>query len=91
VHRFYIRYEHFSEKAQGYFLAFCRTMKREADFHWIHGHPILTDALANILCNVYSLHVAGDHIIGEVTDIYMKEEGDPLLFFGGKYRSIAKE
>jgi hypothetical protein len=29
---------------------------------------------------------------GEVRDILMKDEaGDPLLFFEGKYRSIAKE
>jgi flavin reductase (DIM6/NTAB) family NADH-FMN oxidoreductase RutF len=68
--------------------------EKKVDFQWVDGHPILPDALANILCNVHSSYVAGDHTLyfGEVTDILMKDEaGDPLLFFEGKYRSIAKE
>ncbi|AMV12170.1 flavin reductase family protein [Geobacillus sp. G4] len=67
--------------------------ERHVSFDWVNGHPILPEALANILCNVHSTYVAGDHTLyfGEVTDILMKDEpGDPLLFFEGKYRSIGQ-
>ncbi|WJQ00031.1 flavin reductase family protein [Geobacillus stearothermophilus] len=65
--------------------------ERPVSFEWVNGHPILPEALANMLCNVHSSYVAGDHTLyfGEVTDILMKDEpGDPLLFFEGKYRSV---
>ncbi|WP_233130484.1 flavin reductase family protein [Geobacillus sp. FJAT-46040] len=65
--------------------------ERPVSFEWVNGHPILPEALANMLCNVHSSYVAGDHTLyfGEVTDILMKDEpGAPLLFFEGKYRSV---
>jgi flavin reductase (DIM6/NTAB) family NADH-FMN oxidoreductase RutF len=42
-------------------------------------------------CNVYNEVEAGDHIlfIGEVTDLQVNE-GDPLLYFGGKYRTLTE-
>ncbi|MDQ0162879.1 flavin reductase family protein [Bacillus alveayuensis] len=63
---------------------------RKVDFDWIDGHPILPNSLASILCDVYDAHIAGDHTlyIGKVTNIHMND-GDPLLFFEGKYRNIA--
>ncbi len=42
-------------------------------------------------CNVMASHVAGDHtiFIGEVEDAEMLE-GEPLLYFRGEYRKIAR-
>jgi flavin reductase (DIM6/NTAB) family NADH-FMN oxidoreductase RutF len=59
------------------------------EFARLNSHPVINDALANITCNVYSEFVAGDHtlFIGEVTDICLNE-GDPLLFYQGKYREL---
>jgi flavin reductase (DIM6/NTAB) family NADH-FMN oxidoreductase RutF len=81
-----------SDQQQDLSMLFAGQLKEErnVEFNWIDGHPILPDALANILCDVDTSYIAGDHTlyIGKVTDIYMKE-GDPLLFFEGKYRNIA--
>jgi flavin reductase (DIM6/NTAB) family NADH-FMN oxidoreductase RutF len=81
-----------SDQQQDLSMLFAGQLKEErnVEFNWINGHPILPDALANILCDVDTSYIAGDHTlyIGKVTDIYMKE-GDPLLFFEGKYRNIA--
>jgi flavin reductase (DIM6/NTAB) family NADH-FMN oxidoreductase RutF len=53
--------------------------------------PVIKGALANMSCNVYNEVEAGDHIlfIGEVTDLQVNE-GDPLLYFGGKYRTLTE-
>lgn len=51
--------------------------------------PVIKNALANLVCNLYNEVEAGDHIlfIGEVTDLKVNE-GDPLLYFGGQYRKL---
>jgi flavin reductase (DIM6/NTAB) family NADH-FMN oxidoreductase RutF len=53
--------------------------------------PVIKGALANMSCNLYNEVEAGDHIlfIGEVTDLQVNE-GDPLLYFGGKYRTLTE-
>jgi flavin reductase (DIM6/NTAB) family NADH-FMN oxidoreductase RutF len=60
--------------------------RREFEFDWINGIPVIQDALTNVICDVYSSHKAGDHtiFIGSVTDIHMKD-GTPLTFYEGKY------
>jgi len=42
-------------------------------------------------CSVVASHLAGDHTIfvGEVHDAEV-HEGDPLLYFRGEYRTIAR-
>ena len=57
-----------------------------------HGTPILHGALAYLECRLHSAQDAGDHtiFIAEVEDVVMRE-GQPLLFFGGKYRRIGEE
>jgi flavin reductase (DIM6/NTAB) family NADH-FMN oxidoreductase RutF len=54
-----------------------------------HGTPVLQGALAYLECRLRSAEVAGDHtiFIAEVEDVVVRE-GDPLLFFRGKYRKI---
>jgi len=54
-----------------------------------HGTPVLRGALAYLECRLHSAQDAGDHtiFIAEVEDVVVRE-GDPLLFFKGKYRAI---
>jgi flavin reductase (DIM6/NTAB) family NADH-FMN oxidoreductase RutF len=55
------------------------------------GAPIIDGTLLQMGCRVVSSHVAGDHtiFIGEVHDAEMYE-GEPLLYFRGGYRKIAR-
>jgi flavin reductase (DIM6/NTAB) family NADH-FMN oxidoreductase RutF len=56
------------------------------------GTPILHGALAYLECKLMSAQDAGDHtiFIAEVEDVVVRE-GEPLLFFMGKYRHIGEE
>jgi flavin reductase (DIM6/NTAB) family NADH-FMN oxidoreductase RutF len=53
------------------------------------GTPMLRGALAYLECQLHSAAAAGDHtiFIGEVEDAVVRE-GEPLLFFRGKYRKV---
>lgn len=57
-----------------------------------HGTPMLNGALAYLECHLQTAEEAGDHtiFIAEVEDVVLRE-GDPLLFFRGKYRSVGEE
>ena len=57
-----------------------------------HGTPVLHGALAYLECRLQSTQEAGDHtiFIAEVEDLVLRE-GDPLLFFRGKYRKVGEE
>lgn len=54
------------------------------------GVPILGDCLAVIECSSHAAYEAGDHyiIVGHV-DRFRWGDGDPLLFYGGRYRRLA--
>ena len=54
-----------------------------------HGTPVLHGALAYLECRLHTAQDAGDHtiFIAEVEDVVVRD-GDPLLFFRTKYRSI---
>lgn len=54
------------------------------------GVPVLEDVLAVVECRVVAAHDAGDHTIyvGEVEHLE-GSEGNPLLFFRGKYRRLS--
>ncbi len=57
-----------------------------------HGVPVLDRALAWIACELRELRPAGDHEIGigEVLGTGVGEaEGDPLVFYRGRYTTIA--
>jgi flavin reductase len=56
------------------------------------GTPMLRGALAFLECRLSSAEVAGDHtiFIAEVEDVVVRE-GEPLLFFRGKYRKVGEE
>ena len=57
-----------------------------------HGTPVLHGALAYLECRLHTAQAAGDHtiFIAEVEEATVRE-GDPLLFFRGKYRQAGKE
>lgn len=60
--------------------------KKDIEFAWLHGVPVIKDALANIVCEVYNSYKVGDHTlyIGKVIDLSLRK-GEPLVFFQGKY------
>jgi flavin reductase (DIM6/NTAB) family NADH-FMN oxidoreductase RutF len=55
------------------------------------GIPVLEDTLLQLSCNVVASHASGDHTIfvGEVADAEL-DAGEPLLYFRGEYRRIAR-
>jgi len=56
-----------------------------------HGVPVLDRALAWIACDLRELLPGGDHEIGigEVLGTGAGAAGDPLIFFGGRYTTLA--
>lgn len=58
----------------------------------VHGTPMLRGSLAYLECKLQSAQEAGDHtiFIAEVEDVLV-HQGDPLLFYRGKYRKIGEE
>jgi flavin reductase (DIM6/NTAB) family NADH-FMN oxidoreductase RutF len=65
--------------------------KFEAVTHSVeHGLPVLDDALAWLACRVERLVPAGDHEIAlGAVEAAQAEDGEPLVFFAGGYRSLA--
>ncbi|MBW8351832.1 flavin reductase family protein [Bacillus sp. IITD106] len=63
--------------------------ERNIDFDVFNGMDVIKDAMVNMTCTVQNSVAAGDHtlFIAEVTDLRI-QDGDPLLFYGGKYRTI---
>jgi flavin reductase (DIM6/NTAB) family NADH-FMN oxidoreductase RutF len=55
-----------------------------------HGVPLLPDSLARLECATEQVHAAGDHyiIIGKVESFEWRD-GQPLLYFGGDYATLA--
>ncbi len=55
------------------------------------GASVIDGTLLQMSCLVMASHVAGDHtiFIGEVEDAEV-HEGEPLLYFRGEYRKIAR-
>jgi len=56
-----------------------------------HGVPVLDSALAWIACELCELVPGGDHVIGigEVIGMGSENEGDPLVWFRGRYTTVA--
>jgi 3-hydroxy-9,10-secoandrosta-1,3,5(10)-triene-9,17-dione monooxygenase reductase component len=54
-----------------------------------HGVPLLDGALAWLACDLQALHPGGDHTIGVGAVTQMAyEDGDPLVFYRGTYRTL---
>jgi flavin reductase (DIM6/NTAB) family NADH-FMN oxidoreductase RutF len=56
-----------------------------------HGLPLLPDVIVAIECRIHSITDAGDHhfVLGQVLGLEAKREGDPMLFFKGRYGGFA--
>lgn len=69
-----------------------RQEEKEMPFTELEGYPVLDGTVAQIVCDVVSSYVEGDHtlFIGKVKAIQL-EEKSPLLFFGGKYNKLSIE
>jgi 3-hydroxy-9,10-secoandrosta-1,3,5(10)-triene-9,17-dione monooxygenase reductase component len=68
------------------------TEKFESVTHTVaHGVPVLDDALAWLACDLEALHPAGDHTIGigRVTQLYADDDGEPLVFFRGRFARLS--
>ena len=57
------------------------------------GAPILPQTMAAFDCLHHAQYEGGDHriIVGRVVDMEHNVEGEPLLFFGGRYRVLGEE
>ena len=58
------------------------------------GHaqaPLLAGAIAHFECRPWAQHDGGDHVIfiGEVVRHSFNPDGEPLVFFRGKYHSVS--
>lgn len=74
---------------ENYSRHFAGRPNEEIVFDRLAEQPVLKGAIAQVACDVVAEHIEGDHtlIIGKVRDIHVTD-GDPLLFFGGQYRSL---
>jgi flavin reductase (DIM6/NTAB) family NADH-FMN oxidoreductase RutF len=86
---------HDQEPISGYFASRDRPRGRDAFRDVDHrlgtsGAPLIDGVMAHLDCRVHEHYEAGDHdiFIGEVLDIYVNAETQPLLFHGGKYRLL---
>jgi flavin reductase len=68
---------------------FCDAPWHEAET----GSPILDGAIAFFDCRLHESHAAGTHtlFIGEIVAAGYEEAGQPLLWFGSRYRRIAAD
>lgn len=55
------------------------------------GSPLLPDTIACFECETETTHDGGDHVIfiGRVKRIRQNGDGDPLLYFKGRYAAVA--
>ena len=61
-------------------------------FEDVEGIPMVCGPLAHICCAMHSRFDAGDHTIyvGRVGYVNFREDAEPLIYYGGAYRSLAK-
>lgn len=62
---------------------------QEIDYFINNGVPVIRNSLATVTCAVHEKFKVGDHMIfiAEVLDLTV-EQGEPILFSGGKYRTV---
>lgn len=82
-----------SEEQQHLSMIFAGQIKSEEkiQFDYLDGKPVIPGALAQLVCQVKSEYIEGDHtlFVGEVTFINLND-GEPLIFSKGKYRKLDK-
>lgn len=63
-----------------------KKLKDEIKFDFIYSIPIIHNALAYVICEVYDYFIVGDHtlFIGKVFEVGLRD-GNPLAFYQGQY------
>ena len=62
------------------------------DYETRHGAPVLTDALAWLVCELRELRPGGDHEIGIGAVVAMdRADGEPLVWYRGGYTTVAPD
>ncbi len=58
--------------------------------HSALGNPLIPDTLAMFDCRTEAVHDGGDHmiLIGRVTELRHDPDGDPLLYYRGRYGAV---
>jgi flavin reductase (DIM6/NTAB) family NADH-FMN oxidoreductase RutF len=86
------------EPLSGYFASRDRPRGRDAfrdvDHHvGVGGAPLIHGVVAHLDCKLAQSYTVGDHeiFIGEVLDLFIDREAEPLLFHGGRYRFLREE
>lgn len=96
----FLAIEHFAVNVLGQDMralsdAFARPMGPKWDgVAWVAGEagcPLLAGALAVFECRSRHTYPGGDHVIivGEVERLRAEAEGEPLIYFRGRYRGLA--
>ena len=57
-----------------------------------HGHPVIAGSIAQIDCDIHAVIDAGDHwfVVGHVLSLDVLRDGDPMLFYRGRYGGFAE-
>ena len=86
------------EPLSGYFASRDRPRGRDAFRDVDHtigvgGSPLIDGVVAYLDCRLHSSYTVGDHeiFIGEVLDLHVDREAEPLLFHGGGYRFLKEK
>jgi len=71
-------------------------LRRFCDAPWHEaetGSPILDGAIAYFDCRLVARHPGGDHtlFVGEIVAAGTEEGGQPLIWYGSRYRALAAE
>ncbi|MGI8659157.1 MAG: flavin reductase family protein [Candidatus Limnocylindria bacterium] len=70
-------------------IGFCGAAWEEAET----GSPVLEGALAYFDCRLTERHAVGDHtlFLGEIVAAGYREDAEPLVWYGSRYRRLAAE
>ena len=62
----------------------------EVTFDRIADSPVVPNAIAQFVTEMFAQHEAGDHTLylGRVTHFTYQEEGAPILFYTGQYKQM---
>ncbi|MDA1099312.1 MAG: flavin reductase family protein [Proteobacteria bacterium] len=57
------------------------------------GNPLVPNALAIFDCQTEAIHDGGDHVIliGRVNELRHDPDGDPLVYYRGRYSGVSPE
>lgn len=79
------------EDQKEFSMIYAKQMEKDQDIPYVlqDDVPVIEGSIATLSCQVKDTAKAGDHLIfiAEVTALNVNE-GDPILFYGGNYRTV---